>query len=72
MSGFHARPQPQFPDDEEPTPVFDALIDEWVAAGREPPWSFPSIQVDTAPEPSTRPSDAARPTPVPGPRTGGR
>ncbi|WP_331773098.1 hypothetical protein OG948_57775 (plasmid) [Embleya sp. NBC_00888] len=70
MSGLHARPDPTSPEDRHDTPVFDALANEWTAAGRELPWETTADQANTGPGPRTRPPGAGGPTPVPGPRTG--
>ncbi|MFE3202585.1 hypothetical protein [Embleya sp. NPDC059237] len=70
MSGSHAQPEPTPAQDRQDTPVFDALSNEWIAAGRELPWETPATPANTGPGPHTRPPETGGPTPVPGPRTG--
>ncbi|WP_331769416.1 hypothetical protein OG948_37230 (plasmid) [Embleya sp. NBC_00888] len=49
--------------------MFDALSNEWIAAGRELPWETPAAQASSGPGPRSGPPGAGGPTPVPGPRT---
>ncbi|MFE5326844.1 hypothetical protein ACFRCG_10695 [Embleya sp. NPDC056575] len=70
MSGPHAQPEPTPTHGRQDTPVFDALSNEWIAAGRELPWETPAIPANNGPGPHTLQPGTGGPAPVPAPRTG--